>query len=121
MSWLLFRYSQTGASHLMGPPSSSSPPPDPASSEAKLPTSLWKGEGQLPRVLASEGAEVVLKEPTSLNGGEGLVAKSMGEVRGTEGESEGEGGGGEVVVEEENERTSTSDGVDVCLKLRSPQ
>jgi len=62
---------------------------------------------------------VVLKEPTSLNGGEGLVAESTGEVRGVEGEDEGEGGGGEVVVEEENERTSTRDGVDVCLKLRS--
>jgi hypothetical protein len=63
---------------------------------------------------------VVLKEPTSLNGGEGLMSKSTGEVEGVEGEDEGEGGGGEVVVEEENERTSTRDGVDVYLKLRSP-
>ena len=40
-------------------------------------------------------------EPTSLNGGEGLVAGSTGEVGGVE----GEGGGGEVVVEAgENEQ-----------------
>jgi len=63
---------------------------------------------------------VVLKEPTSLNGGERLVSESRDEVEGVEGEDEGEGGGGEVVMEEENERTSTRDGVDVCLKLRSP-
>jgi hypothetical protein len=48
------------------------------------------------------------------------VSESTGEVEGVEGEDEGEGGGGEVVVEEENERTSTRDGVDVYLKLRSP-
>ena len=42
-----------------------------------------------------------MKKPTSLNGGEGLVAGSMGEVGGVA----GEGGGGEVVVEEgENEQ-----------------
>ena len=75
---------------------------DPASSKAKLPTSLWKGKGQLSCILTSEGAEVVSKEPTSLNGGEGLVAESMGEVRGVEGESKGESGGGEVVVENEH-------------------
>ena len=36
----------------------------------------------------------MLKEPTSLNGGEGLVAGSMGDVGGVEGEGEGGGGGG---------------------------
>jgi hypothetical protein len=42
-----------------------------------------------------------LKEPTSLNGGEGLVAGSTDEFGGVE----GEGGGGKVVVEEgENEQ-----------------
>jgi len=39
-----------------------------------------------------------LVEPTSLNRGEGLVARSMGAVGG--GEGEGEGDGGEMVVEE---------------------
>ena len=58
--------------------------------------------------------------PTSLNRGEELVAGSTGEVGGVEGKGEGESGGGEVVVEAENERRSTHDGVDVCLKLRSP-
>jgi hypothetical protein len=48
-------------------------------------------------ILASEGAEAVLKEPTSLDGGEGLAARSTGEVEGVEGEGEG-GGGKEVVV-----------------------
>jgi len=47
---------------------------------------------------------VVLKEPTSLNGGKGLVAGSTGEVGGVEGE--GEGGGGEVVVVEKGARTN---------------
>ena len=42
-------------------------------------------------ILASEGAEVVLKEPRSFKGREGLVAESTGEVGGVE----GEGGGGE--------------------------
>jgi hypothetical protein len=49
-------------------------------------------------ILASEGAEVVLKEPTSFKGREGLVAESTGEVGGVEGEGEGgwwwRGGGG---------------------------
>jgi GTPase involved in cell partitioning and DNA repair len=63
---------------------------------------------------------VVLKEPTSLNGGEGLVSELRDEVKGVEGEDKGEGGGGEVVMEEENERTSTRDGVDVCFKLCLP-
>jgi hypothetical protein len=56
-------------------------------------------------------------EPTSLNGGEGLVTGWTGEVQGVQGE--GEGSGRKEVVVEENERTSTHDGVDVCLKLRS--
>jgi len=43
-------------------------------------------------ILASEGAEAVLKEPTSLYGGEGLRARPMGSVEGVE--YEGEGGGG---------------------------
>ena len=64
---------------------------DPPSSKTKLPTSLWKGEGWLglhPRFWGR--AEAVLKEPTPLNRGEGLVASSMGEFGGVE----GEGGGG---------------------------
>ena len=44
-SWLVFRNS-TRASHLMGPPLVP-PSLDPPSSEAKPPTSLWKGEGRL--------------------------------------------------------------------------
>ena len=42
---------------------------------------------------------MVLKEPTSFKGREGLMAESTGEV-GVEGK--GKGGGGEEVVEEEN-------------------
>jgi len=44
--------------------------------------------------LACEGAEGVLKEPTSLIRGEGLVAVLTCEVGGVEGEGEGEGEGG---------------------------
>ena len=44
-SWLVFRNS-TRASHLMGPPRVPLSL-DPPSSEAKPPTSLWKGEGRL--------------------------------------------------------------------------
>jgi hypothetical protein len=58
---------------------------------------------------------VVLKEPTSLNGGEGLVTRLTRDVGGTKSES----GGGEVVVDEENKRRSTVITVDVHFKLRS--
>ena len=44
-------------------------------------------------ILASEGTEVVLTHPTSLNRGEGLVTGMMGKVGGVEGEGEGEVGG----------------------------
>jgi hypothetical protein len=57
-----------------------------------------------------------LKEPTSLNGGEGLVAGSTGDFGGIE----GEGGGGEVVVEEGESEQNQCDVVDGDLKLRSP-
>jgi len=58
-------------------------------------------------MLVSEGAEVVLTEPTSLNRGEGLVSGLIGEVVSREGEGEGEVGSGEVVERGENERKST--------------
>jgi len=54
---------------------------------------LWKGRLGWD-TLASEGAEVVLMEPTSLNRGEGLVAVLTCEVGGVEGKDEGEDGGG---------------------------
>ena len=44
-------------------------------------------------ILASEGTEAVLTQPTSLNRGEGVIAGMMGEVGGVEGEGEGEVGG----------------------------
>ena len=98
-SWLVFRNS-TGASHFMGPPRLP-PSLDPPSSEAKPPTSLWKGEGWLGCILACEGAVAVEAEPTSLNRGEGLVTGSPGEVVGGVGASEGggRGGGGRTRVE----------------------
>ena len=47
-------------------------------------------------------------EPTSLNRGEGLVARLTRDAGGGEGEDEGEDDGGEVMVEEgENTRIST--------------
>jgi len=75
----------------MGPPRLP-PSPDPLSSEAKPPTSLWKGEGRLGCILACEGAVAVEVEPTSLNRGEGLVTGSPGDVLGGVGTSEGGGG-----------------------------
>jgi len=78
------------------------------------------GRGGCACALASEGAEAVLIEPTSLNRGEGLVTGFAGEFGGVEGEGEGEvmvesGGGGT------RERTKINrDVVDGCLKLRSP-
>jgi hypothetical protein len=71
------------------------------------PHPFGKGRGGWGCILASEGAEAVLKEPTSLNRGEGLVAGLTGEVGGVEGEGEGEGGGEVVVEEGENEQIST--------------
>jgi len=75
----------------MGPPRLP-PSPDPPSSEAKLPTSLWKGEGWLGCILTCEGAVVVEVEPTSLNRGGGLVMGLPGKVVGGVGASEGGGG-----------------------------
>ena len=43
--------------------------------------------------LACEGAEGVLKEPTSLNRGEGLVSGLTREAGGGEGKGKGEDGG----------------------------
>ena len=54
-----------------------------------------------------------MKEPTSLNGGEGLIASLTGDFGGVE----GEGSGGEVVVEEGEQ--INRDVVDGDLKLRS--
>ena len=45
----------------------------------------------------------MLTKPTSLKGGEGLVAGSAGEVGGVKGDSEGWWCGEVVVVEEESE------------------
>ena len=74
------------------------PSPNPLSSEPSSETNgphpFGKGRGGLGCNLACEGAEGVLKEPTSLNRGEGLVAMLTCEVRGVEGEDEGEDGGG---------------------------
>jgi len=53
-----------------------------------------KGRGGCACVLASEGDEAVLIEPTSLNRGEGLVARLAGEVGGVESKGKGEVGGG---------------------------
>ena len=52
-------------------------------------------------------APELLTEPTSLNGGEGLVSGLIGEVSSGEGEGEGGVGSGEVVERGENERKST--------------
>jgi hypothetical protein len=41
-----------------------------------------KGRGSCSCILASEGAEVLLVEPTSLNRGEGLIAEWLGVVEG---------------------------------------
>jgi len=50
-------------------------PPNSSIEHNKRPTSLWKGrEDGGGGILASEGADILFVEPTSLNGGEGLVA-----------------------------------------------
>ena len=41
-------------------------------------------------ILASEGTKAVLTQPTSLNRGEGLIARMMGKVGSIEGEGKGE-------------------------------
>jgi hypothetical protein len=84
------------------------------------PHPFGKGRGGCACALASEGAEAVLIEPTSLNRGEGLVTGFAGEFGGVEGEGEGkvmvESGGGGT-----RERTKINrDVVDGCLKLCSP-
>ena len=70
-----------------------SSPPGPPSSLSLPNSSIERG-----CILASEGGQAILMEPTSLKRGEGLTAESKGADGGAEGE--GEGGGGEVVVEE---------------------
>jgi len=83
----------------MGPPLIVLPPKFPPLSRNKpahIP--LERGGGGYDCILASEGAAEMLVEPTSLNRGEGLVARSTGSVGG--GEGEGEGGRGEIVVVE---------------------
>jgi hypothetical protein len=76
-----------------------------------------KGRGGWGSILACEGAEAELTEPTSLNRGEGLVAGLIGAVGGMEGEGEGEDGSG---GRSENELHINCDAVDVKFKLRSP-
>ena len=71
--------------------SSSSAPSFPPPSR---PHPFGKGRGSWGCILACEGAKAVLQEPTSLNRGEGLVARSTCEVGGIEGKGKGEGGGG---------------------------
>jgi hypothetical protein len=51
-----------------------------------------KGRGGCTCDLASEGVEAMSNEPTSINGGEGLVSGLMGEVGGREGKRKGGGG-----------------------------
>jgi hypothetical protein len=75
-------------------PPSPDPPSSEPSSETNGPHPFGKGRGGLGCNLACEGAEGVLKEPTSLIRGEGLVAVLICEVGGVEGEDEGEDGGG---------------------------
>jgi len=55
------------------------PPKFPPSSKNKLAhIPLERGGGGYSCILASEGAAEMVVEPTSLNRGEGLVARSMG-------------------------------------------
>ena len=91
-SWFVFH------DVLHGPPTPWVPPcdypsPIPPSSEYDLPTSLWKGRGGCACVLASEGTNEFLIEPTSLNRGEGLAFGWLRVVR-VELEGRGRGGGG---------------------------
>ena len=86
---------------LLGPPFSVLPIQILRRAKLSHPHPFGKGRGGYDCILASEGAVALVVEPTSLNGGEGLIAGSTGEVGGVE----GEGGGGEVVVEAgENEQ-----------------
>jgi hypothetical protein len=56
------------------------------------PHPFGKGRGGCTCDLASEGVEAISNEPTSINGGEGLVSGLMGEVGGREGKRKGGGG-----------------------------
>jgi len=78
-------------------PCSPPPSPIPPSSEKEPPIPLERGGLAAACTLASEGAVMLVVKPTSLKGGEGLVARSTGKVRGGEGENQGVGG--EVVVD----------------------
>jgi hypothetical protein len=81
-----------------------------------VPTSLRKGEGQYSCNLASEGAEVVSREATSLNRREGLAGGCLSVVASDCGrESEG---GGERIREEWAK--VNCDGVDGRFKLCLP-
>jgi hypothetical protein len=53
----------------------------------------------------------MLKEPTSLSGGEGLVSVSTGEIGGVEGKGEGGNGKGSGGGRRVNEQTSTMMGL----------
>jgi len=100
-------------------PPSAPPSPIPPSSEKEHPHPFEKGRGSWGCILACEGAMEVEVEPTSLNRGEGLAAKSTGEVG-------GERARAGVVVErwwwakESGSRVKFNpDEVDGRLKLRS--
>ena len=58
------------------------------------PYPFGKGRGSYTCNLASEGVKAVMNEPTSLNRGEGLIARLMGKVGGCKGERKGGGGSG---------------------------
>ena len=75
------------ASHCMGPPFCSSLP----DSSIQQDGCILASEGAVMLViLAFEGTEAVLMQPTSLNRGEGLVTGMMGKVGSVEGEGKGE-------------------------------
>ena len=62
-------------------------------SRLACPHPFGKGRGGCTYVFTSEEPEAVLIEPTSLNRGEGLVARLTREAGGGEGKDEGEDGG----------------------------
>ena len=111
-SWLVFRNSPPGSPTSWVPPHPS-PSPVPLSSKFKPPTSFGKGRGGYGCILTSERAEAVLKEPTSLYGGEGLRTGWIREV-------ERERWCWEWRWWWRNDSNINRDVVDVGLKLHSP-
>ena len=79
MSWLVFRNSPPGPP-IIWVPFVFFPPRILHRATVSRPHPFVKGRGGWGCILTCEGAEAVEVEPTSLNGGEGLVAESKGEV-----------------------------------------